>query len=95
MVEAFRGLPARLGIVDGEICLSGASGRPDFDALMREMRQARPGPFHLVVYAFDLLHLNGWTCAHCRSGSVGRNSSTWTNLCTACSSSTSSATPTT
>ena len=26
---------------------------------MREMRQARPDPFHLVVYAFDLLHLNG------------------------------------
>ena len=59
IVEAFRRLPARSAILDGELCHSGASGRPDFRALMREMRQARPDPFHLVVYAFDLLHLNG------------------------------------
>ena len=59
VVEAFRGLPARSAILDGELCYSGASGRPDFSALMREMRQAQPDPFHLVVYAFDLLHLNG------------------------------------
>jgi bifunctional non-homologous end joining protein LigD len=59
MVEAFRDLPARSAILDGELCHSGASGRPDFQALMAEMRQARPDPFHLVVYAFDLLHLDG------------------------------------
>jgi bifunctional non-homologous end joining protein LigD len=59
MGEAFRGLPARSAILDGELCHSGASGRPDFGALMRQMRKARPDPFHLVVYAFDLLHLNG------------------------------------
>jgi bifunctional non-homologous end joining protein LigD len=58
-VEAFRGLPARSAILDGELCHCGASGRPDFRALMREMRQAKPDPFHFVVYAFDLLHLNG------------------------------------
>ena len=59
MVSEFGQFLARSAIIDGELCHSGASGRPDFSALMREMRQARPDPFHLVVYAFDLLHLNG------------------------------------
>jgi bifunctional non-homologous end joining protein LigD len=44
IVEAFHGLPARSAILDGELCHSGASGRPDFRALMREMRSSRPDP---------------------------------------------------
>ena len=59
IAREFAALPPRSAILDGELCHCGASGRPDFRALMREMRQARADPLHLVVYAFDLLHLNG------------------------------------
>ena len=59
IAREFAALQARSAIIDGELCHSGASGRPDFRALMREMRSSRPDPFHLVVYAFDQLHLDG------------------------------------
>jgi bifunctional non-homologous end joining protein LigD len=39
IAREFAALPARSAILDGELCHSGASGRPDFQALMREMNQ--------------------------------------------------------
>jgi hypothetical protein len=47
------------GILDCELCYAGPDGRPDFNALIREMRSPRPDPFHLVLYAFDVMHING------------------------------------
>ena len=95
IVESFRGLPARSAILDGELCHSGASGRPDFRALMREMRSSRPDRFQLVVYAFDLLHLNGVDLRPKPFSERRRKLAGLDKPCRACSSSTSSTTATT
>jgi bifunctional non-homologous end joining protein LigD len=57
--QSFRALSCRSVVLDGELCLSGPDGRPDFRALMLIMRSKQPDPTGLTFYAFDLLHLNG------------------------------------
>jgi bifunctional non-homologous end joining protein LigD len=44
-------------ILDGELVVVGAGGRPDFDALSARMKQASGMPVTLML--FDLLHLDG------------------------------------
>ncbi|TKB97191.1 MAG: DNA ligase D, partial [Mesorhizobium sp.] len=57
IVRAAAELKAKLAIIDGEATVFGATGRPDFQALRRELGKAESTK--LVFHAFDLLHLNG------------------------------------
>lgn len=59
IAQAFAALPATSAILDGELCFCDDRGNPNFRALHRMMRNARPEPERLVVYAFDLMHRNG------------------------------------
>ncbi|MDW6026395.1 DNA ligase D [Mesorhizobium sp. BAC0120] len=56
IVEAVEKLPARSAIIDGEAVVLGAMGRPDFQALERELGKR---PSKIIYYAFDLLRLDG------------------------------------
>jgi len=57
LTGALRGIPAHSAVVDAELCFPGPDGAPDFFRLLKAAfgNQGR----ELVVYAFDLLHLNG------------------------------------
>lgn len=50
-------LKAKRAIIDGEATVFGTTGRPDFQALRRELGKAEST--RLVFHAFDLLHLDG------------------------------------
>jgi bifunctional non-homologous end joining protein LigD len=54
---ALRGIPAHAAVVDAEVCFPGTDGAPSFFRLLKTAfhNQGR----ELVIYAFDLLHLNG------------------------------------
>jgi ATP-dependent DNA ligase len=54
LVEAFAGLRTDF-ILDGELCVCDARGRPNFRALHGEMRQRRPDTSQMAYFAFDLL----------------------------------------
>ncbi len=56
LMEAAAELPCRAAILDGEVIVQDAQGRPDFDALAPAIARA---PERLIFMAFDLLHLNG------------------------------------
>ncbi len=57
IVEAVASLPAETALLDGEICALEEQGRPSFQLLQgRSVGRDRP---NLVMYAFDLLHLDG------------------------------------
>lgn len=56
--EAFRRLPCRDAVIDGEIVALDEAGVSRF-ALLQKALSERAGT-RLVFYAFDLLHLNGW-----------------------------------
>ena len=57
LAEAFKGLPARSAVLDGEIIMADAGGLPDFRLLHKTKGRRRGAELHM--YAFDLLHLNG------------------------------------
>jgi DNA ligase D len=59
--EAFRRLPCREAVIDGEIVVLDDEGISRF-ALLQEALSAGAGN-RLVFYAFDLLHLDGWNLA--------------------------------
>ena len=59
VAEAGGRLKAKSAIVDGEIVALDSQGRPSFKALQH--RGSRSG-HQVVLYAFDLLHLNGHLC---------------------------------
>ena len=56
--EAFRRLPCRDAVIDGEIVVLDETGVSRF-ALLQDALSTGAGN-SLVFYAFDLLHLNGW-----------------------------------
>jgi ATP-dependent DNA ligase len=56
IVSSAAKLKVRSAILDGEVIVQDARGVSDFEALKSAMRW-RPGS--LILYAFDLLHLNG------------------------------------
>ncbi|OAP36892.1 ATP-dependent DNA ligase [Sinorhizobium glycinis] len=60
--EAFRRLPCREAVIDGEIVVLDEEGISRF-ALLQEALSAR-AENRLVLYAFDLLHLDGWSLAN-------------------------------
>jgi bifunctional non-homologous end joining protein LigD len=57
LVEDLRGIPAHSAVLDAELCFSGPDGAPDFFRLLKAAFGNQGSEF--VVYAFDLLHLNG------------------------------------
>lgn len=57
LAAAFRALPAKTAIVDGEAVIVDAHGRTSFQALQGALGRDRPD---LSFYAFDLLYLDGW-----------------------------------
>ncbi len=52
-------LYAKSAIIDGEVVVPTAEGAPDFAALQLALKSKRPFD-NLVMYAFDLLYLNGF-----------------------------------
>jgi bifunctional non-homologous end joining protein LigD len=63
IAEAARRLPVTSAMIDGEAVVENGNGVPDFSALQAALG-ARDGPGHkaaheAVLYAFDLLHLEG------------------------------------
>jgi bifunctional non-homologous end joining protein LigD len=46
-------------IIDGEICVVDAAGKPSFQALQNYLRDGESADGQLMYYAFDLLHLDG------------------------------------
>jgi bifunctional non-homologous end joining protein LigD len=59
MVAAFRELPARSAILDGELCFIDAGGQANFHRLLAEMRTRAPDETKLVFLVFDLLNYDG------------------------------------
>ena len=59
IADAFARLQTRSAIIDGELCFCDERGGPNFRALHHAMRETRPAPERLVVFAFDLMHLDG------------------------------------
>jgi bifunctional non-homologous end joining protein LigD len=55
--EALRRIPAHSAVLDAELCFPGPDGAPDFFRLLKVAFQNQGR--ELVVYAFDLLHMNG------------------------------------
>ena len=58
IAAAFAGLGAKVAQLDGELCLCGPDGQPDFKALMRAVRRTPSDESQLSFHAFDLLHVN-------------------------------------
>jgi bifunctional non-homologous end joining protein LigD len=56
VAEALHGIACRSAIIDAELVLPDAEGRPDFAGLHRGWRSAGA---QLAVFAFDLLHRDG------------------------------------
>jgi bifunctional non-homologous end joining protein LigD len=59
IVEDAWHLKAKSAIVDGEVIVPGSEGISDFAVLQKELRGKRPSR-KLVMYAFDLLYINGY-----------------------------------
>ena len=56
VAEALQGIACRSAIIDAELVLPDAEGRPDFAGLHRGWRSAGE---QLTVFAFDLMHRDG------------------------------------
>jgi bifunctional non-homologous end joining protein LigD len=57
LTEALAGVPVRQALIDGEVVVETASGAADFSALQHDLSEGRSD--RLVLYAFDLIHLDG------------------------------------
>ncbi len=57
VVAALAALPCRTALIDTELVVHGAGGASDFSALQQDLTEGRQDRF--VLYAFDLLHLDG------------------------------------
>ena len=70
LAQALEGIPERSAVIDAElVSLEAVTGRPDFAGLQSAIRSGRHD--ELAVFAFDLLHRDGWISGHCHSASVG------------------------
>src|SRR6476620_7859115 len=67
IVRAAINLPCKSAIIDGEAIVQNDNGASDFEALAYAMRRQ---PHSIILYAFDLLHLDGRTFASKRSWNV-------------------------
>jgi bifunctional non-homologous end joining protein LigD len=57
LARALAKLPAERALLDGEAAVLGAEGRSDFQRLQNALGREEPD---LQLFAFDLLHLDGW-----------------------------------
>ena len=57
ILDAARALKCRSAIIDGEVAVQAQSGVTDFRALRRSITSSSPR--QLILFAFDLLHLDG------------------------------------
>lgn len=57
LVDAFKALPVKTAMIDGELVVENSSGVSDFSALQEALSEGKSDRF--VFYAFDLLHLDG------------------------------------
>jgi bifunctional non-homologous end joining protein LigD len=58
VVAAFKELPAKTALIDGELVVERDSGASDFSALQHDLSEGKSDRF--VFYAFDLLYLDGY-----------------------------------
>jgi bifunctional non-homologous end joining protein LigD len=58
IVAAFKSLPVKSAILDGELVVETATGATDFPALQAALSEGRTGAFR--YYAFDLAYLDGF-----------------------------------
>src|SRR5271166_6006935 len=58
VAAAFKALPVREALIDGEMVVENASGASDFSALQADLSEGRTDRF--LFYAFDLLYLDGY-----------------------------------
>jgi len=56
IVRAAGGLRCKSAIIDGEAIVQDGDGRSDFESLQSAIRTR---PHSIILYAFDLLHLDG------------------------------------
>jgi len=56
IIEEARKLPCKTAIIDGEMIVQNAAGVSDYAALRRAIKRE---PHRLILYAFDLIMLNG------------------------------------
>ena len=77
IVAAFKALPVRDALIDGELVVENAAGASDFSALQADLSEGRTDRF--LFYAFDLLYLDGYDLreararrAHGGAGEAGR-----------------------
>jgi len=61
IIASARKLPCWSAILDGEVIVQDAHGVSDFEALQAALRSQ---PTHLILYAFDLLHLDSKDVLH-------------------------------
>lgn len=61
LAAAFRALPCRQAVIDGEIAVPDDRGISRFSALQQALSEK--ATHRLVFYAFDLVHLDGWDLA--------------------------------
>lgn len=59
LVDAFASLPVETAVIDGELVVERDNGASDFSALQHDLSEGRYDRF--VFYAFDLLHLDGYS----------------------------------
>jgi bifunctional non-homologous end joining protein LigD len=58
VIAAFRGLPVREALIDGELVVENAAGASNFSSLQADLSEGRRDRF--LFYAFDLLYLDGY-----------------------------------
>ena len=58
IIEAFKALPAREALIDGELVVENGAGASDFSSLQADLSEGRTD--RLRFYAFDLLYLDGF-----------------------------------
>lgn len=58
LVAAFKALPVKTALIDGEVVVENENGASDFSALQAALSEGRADRF--IFYAFDLLHLDGY-----------------------------------
>ena len=62
--DAFRALPIREALIDGELVVQNESGASTFSLLQADLSDGRTDRFH--YYAFDLIYLDGWDLREAR-----------------------------
>jgi bifunctional non-homologous end joining protein LigD len=65
-------LKVKSAIIDGEVVVPAVDGTTDFAVLQKALRAGQPSG-KLVMYAFDLLYLNGYDMRRHRSASANRH----------------------